>query len=151
MQPNSNFSVQSTRQLNDKHLRLTSLNQPPGLQTDILRASPGDSRSSALNIKGDSFDRKDRVGRDEDDDFYRFDLSKTREIKITVENREGIFGPDLKFRLLKSNGSQITSREVQQTEDESVTRELKKGTYYIKVESDGESVPYRLRYKSSSP
>ncbi|MBW4466562.1 MAG: PPC domain-containing protein [Pegethrix bostrychoides GSE-TBD4-15B] len=140
---------QSARLLN------SSLSSSASIWTDSpfgsLRASPGDSRSSALQIKKDSFDRKDRVGRDEDDDFYRFDLSKTRDIKITVQNREGIFGPDLKFRLLRSNGSQIKSREVQQTQDESISRELKKGTYYIKVESDGQSVPYRLRYKSSEP
>jgi len=148
MSPNPFPLKQSTRQLNDNYSRLTLPSSQPG---GLLRASPGDSRSSALKINSNSFDRKDRVGSKEDDDYYRFDLSKTRDIKITVENREGIFGPDLKFRLLKSNGSQITSREVQQTQDESISRELKKGTYYIKVESDGKSVPYRLRYKSSSP
>lgn len=113
----------------------------------ILRASPGDSRSSALRIKSSDFSRKDRVGEDEGDDYYRFQLSRRDEVRISVENREFFLGPSLRFRLQRSNGSTLESERVRGDDEETIRETLNSGTYYIRVSSDGESVPYRLRFR----
>ncbi len=115
-------------------------------------AGTGDSRSQPFKIDGKtSYSDSDRVGDDEGDKYYRFKLSKTREVKISVENNESIFGPSLDFRLLDKNGNKIKSLNVDGKDEEDIKRELNKGTYYIKVESNGESVPYELHYKSEEP
>lgn len=114
-----------------------------------LRASPGDSRSRALRIKSSEFSRKDRVGEEEGNDYYRFDLSRRSEVEIEVENREFFLGPSLKFSLQRSNGSTIKSQKVFGGRDETINRTLDRGTYYIRVTSGGESVPYRLEYDRS--
>lgn len=117
-----------------------------------LRAA-GDSRSDPFRIDSStSYKRSDRVGDDAGgDDYYRFKLSKKRDIEISVENDEFFLGPSLDFRLLNKNGGKIKSREVDGGDTEEIERTLGKGTYFIKVESGGESVPYRLKYKSESP
>lgn len=114
-----------------------------------LRAT-GDSRSNPFRINSSSYKRSERVGDDEGKDYYRFNLSGRREIEISVENREFFLGPSLDFRLLNNRGSKIKSREVNGGRTEEIERTLGKGTYYIKVESGGESVPYRLKFKSKS-
>lgn len=112
----------------------------------------GDSRSNPFRIdSSSSYKRSERVGDDEENDYYRFKLSRKREVEISVENREFFLGPSLDFRLLNNSGGTIKSREVDGDDTEEIERTLNKGTYFIKVESDGESVPYRLRFKSSSP
>ncbi|MCU0523940.1 MAG: PPC domain-containing protein [Elainella sp. Prado103] len=130
---------------------LSNRNSQPllGVGRSALRASPGDSRSRALRIKSSSFSRKDRVGEDEGNDYYRFDLSRRSEVEIEVENREFFLGPSLTFRLQRSNGSTIKSRKVFGNNDETIERTLDRGTYYIRVSSGGESVPYRLEYDRS--
>lgn len=112
-----------------------------------MRAEPGDSRSSALRIKSSDFSRKDRVGDDEGDDYYRFDLSRRTEVRISVENREFFLGPSLKFRLQRSSGSTIESETVRGNDEDTIRKKLDSGTYYIRVSSEGESVPYRLRFR----
>jgi hypothetical protein len=113
----------------------------------VLRASPGDSRSQALRIKSSDFSRRDRVGEDEGDDYYRFDLNRRVEVRISVENREFFIGPSLKFRLQRSNGSTIESETVRGDDEDTIRKRLDSGTYYIRVSSNGESVPYRLRFR----
>lgn len=114
-----------------------------------LRAGPGNTRSTALRIKDRTFSRKDRVGEDEGNDYYRLDLPRRSKVKIFVENREFIFGPSLTFRLQRSSGSTIDSEKVTGLDEESIRKTLDKGTYYIRVSSGGESVPYRLKYERS--
>lgn len=114
-------------------------------------AGTGDSRSEPFKIDGKtSYSDKDRVGDDEGDKYYRFKLSQKREVKIEVENNESIFGPSLDFRLLDKNGNKIKSVNVDGNDEDDIKRELNKGTYYIKLESNGNSVPYELHYKSES-
>jgi hypothetical protein len=113
----------------------------------------GDSRSDPFRIDNtNSYERSDRVGDDAGgDDYYRFKLSKKRDIEISVENDEFFLGPSLDFRLLNKGGKVIKSREVDGGDTDEIERTLGKGTYFIKVESGGESVPYELKYKSESP
>lgn len=117
----------------------------------VLRAT-GDSRSDPFRINNrNSFRRSDRVGDDEGDNFYRFQLSRRRKIEISVENREFFLGPSLDFKLLNNSGGTIRSDEVDGDDTEEIERTLNRGTYFIKVESGGESVPYRLRFRSKPP
>jgi hypothetical protein len=116
-----------------------------------LRAT-GDSRSNPFKIDSkNSYRRSERVGDDEGNDFYRFKLSRRREVEISVFNKEFFIGPSLDFRLLNNSGGKIKSRKVRGSIIEEIERTLSKGTYFIKVESGGESVPYRLRFRSESP
>ncbi len=149
----SKFSALSRESLSNRfdQAALTPLKFSKSSDGRTLRAT-GDSRSDPFKIDGrSSYKRSDRVGEDEGNDYYRFKLSRKREIEISVENREFFLGPSLDFRLLKNNGGKIKSREVRGNNQEEIERTLSKGTYFIKVESGGESVPYRLRFKSESP
>lgn len=120
--------------------------------SDGLSRATGDSRSDPFKIDNrNSYKRSDRVGDDEGDDYYRFRLSSQREVELSVENREFFLGPSLDFRLLNNSGRTINSREVDGDDTEEIERTLGRGTYFIKVESDGESVPYRLKFKSELP
>jgi hypothetical protein len=111
----------------------------------------GDSRSDPFRIDNrNSYRRSDRVGDDEGKDFYRFQLSRRREVEISVRNREFFLGPSLDFKLLNNSGSTIKSRRVRGDNTREIERTLSAGTYFIKVESGGESVPYRLSFKSES-
>lgn len=138
----SPFKNSATRSLKLNRSSLDN-SQPPS----VLRAEPGDSRSTAFKITESSFKESDRVGDDEGNDYYRFDLTGKSEIKIEVENNESFLGPSLDFRLLDKNGNKIQSVNVDGGDDEELNRTLGKGTYYIKVESGGESVPYELKFK----
>lgn len=117
----------------------------------VTTSKTGDSRSNPFKINGNEYSRSDRVGDDEGDDYYRFDLKNKREIKISVQNKEFFLGPALDFRLLDKNGNKIKSKHVYGDDTEDIKRDLNKGTYYIKVESGGNSVPYKLKFKSQSP
>lgn len=112
--------------------------------------TPGSSRSTALKITDNTFKKSDRVGEQQGDDYYRFDLTSKRNIDISVLNQESIFGPSLDFRLLDKKGKQIKARQVEGADEEDIERALNQGTYYILVESEGENVPYRLNYKNKS-
>ncbi len=114
-----------------------------------FRASPGNNRSTALKIKDRKFSRKDRVGEEEGNDYYRFDLSRRSKVKISVQNGEFLFGPSVTFKLQRSSGSTIESEKVTGLSEDSIRKTLDSGIYYIRVSSGGESVPYRLKYERS--
>ncbi len=135
------FSNRSSAPLSPQFLRFSSRSSAG------LRAAPGDSRSRALQIKSSDFSRRDRVGEDEGDDYYRFVLNRRDEVRISVENREFFLGPSLKFRLQRSNGSTIESETVRGNDEDTIRKTLSSGTYFIRVSSGGESVPYRLRFR----
>jgi Bacterial pre-peptidase C-terminal domain len=134
------FSDQNTKKTSLQSFRF-------GSSSAVLRAEPGDSRSSALRINSSDFSRRDRVGEDEGDDYYRFDLGRRTEVRISVENREFFLGPSLRFRLQRSNGSTIEAENVRGNDEDTIRRRLDSGTYFIRVSSGGESVPYRLRFR----
>lgn len=148
----SGLSGASLRNQRFSQTELNALKFNKSSNGQTLRAT-GDSRSDPFRIdNSNSYERSDRVGDDAGgDDFYRFRLSRKRDIEISVENEEFFLGPSLDFRLLNKNGNVIKSREVGGGDTDDIERTLGKGTYFIKVESDGESVPYELKYNSESP
>lgn len=115
------------------------------------------SRSSAIRIRRSGFRDFRRVGRRENDPrYYRFSLRRSGRVDISVQNREfgGIFGfstPTVKVRLERSNGRTLSRRTVEGGEFEFISRRLSRNTtYYIRVSSSGQSVPYRLALRTRS-
>lgn len=114
----------------------------------LIRANA--SRSEATRITRSGFRDTNRVGRREDDPvYYRFTLRRSGRIDISIQNREAggffsFFTPSLQIRLERSNGRNIRSLTVEGGEFEHLARNLDRGTYYIRVTSGGESVPFRL-------
>lgn len=112
--------------------------------------STGNSRSNPFRIRSSSYSRSSRVGDRPGDKFFRFELSGTREVRISVRNREFFRDPSLEFRLQNNQGRTLRSREVDGGTRRTIERDLGRGTYFIRVESDGESVPFRLEFRRRS-
>lgn len=134
----------------------TSLQRSGSLGTTELSQSRA-SKSSAIRIRRSVFRDFRRVGRRENDPrYYRFSLRRSGRVDISVQNREfgGIFGfstPTVKVRLERSNGRTLSRRTVEGGEVEFITRRLDRNTtYYIRVSSSGQSVPYRLGLRTRS-
>lgn len=122
----------------------------PGNRIFSVRASgnPGNSRSDALTIKNYPYNNEARIGSDENgSDFYKIKQDKDKKIKfkIYVENDEGVLGPSLTFSLQNKNGKTLDSDKVSGRDDDEIVRKLGKGTFYIKVSTEGESVPYDIK------
>lgn len=112
--------------------------------------NPGNSQNKALTIKNYPYDNEARIGDDENgSDYYKIKQDKDKQIKFTieVENDEGIFGPSLTFALQNKNGKTLASDKVSGTDSDEIEKKLGKGTYYIKVSTDGESVPYDIEVR----
>lgn len=112
---------------------------------------PSASKSNAIRIRRSGFKDSRRVGRREDDPrYYRFKVKQSGRIEISVRNREtggfwSFFTPVLRVRLERSDGRVLSRRIVEGGEFEHITRRLERGkTYYIRISSLGDSVPYRL-------
>ncbi|WP_143467482.1 hypothetical protein [Leptolyngbya ohadii] len=134
-------------------MNASSFTDRPG--TDSLLGTPA---SFSLRKKDESFKigtkssykRTDRIGDDEGRDFYEFKLNERSRIRIGVTNREFLFGPSLEIRLEKKGSSEKIRRTALGGATAVFDRRLSKGTYTLRVSSDGESVPYRLTYRRNS-
>ncbi|WNZ25056.1 hypothetical protein HJG54_20840 [Leptolyngbya sp. NK1-12] len=130
--------------------RSTSFGHSSSVGTmELIR--PRASKSNAIRIRRSGFQDFRRVGRRENDPrYYRFTLKRSGRIDISVQNREfgGFLGfptPTLKVRLERSNGKVLNRRTVRGGEFGFISRRLDRNTtYYIRISSSGESVPYRL-------
>jgi len=123
--------------------------------TGSIRSSA--SKSNAIRIRKSGFRDSRRVGRRENDPrYYRFSLRRSGRVDISIQNREAggfwaFFSPLLRVRLERSNGRVVSRRIVEGGEFERITRRLERGvTYYIRISSLGESVPYRLGLRTRS-
>jgi hypothetical protein len=123
--------------------------------TELIR--PSASKSSAIRIRRSGFRDSRRVGRRENDPrYYRFSLRRSGRVDISIQNREAggfwtFFTPLLRVRLEHSDGRVVSRRIVEGGEFERITRRLERGkTYYIRITSLGESVPYRLGLRTRS-
>lgn len=114
--------------------------------------NPGNSRDKALTIKNYPYKNEARIGDDENgSDYYKIKQDKDKQIKFTieVENDEGVIGPSLTFALQNKNGKTLASDQVSGTDSDEIVKKLGKGTYYIKVSTGGESVPYDIEVRKN--
>jgi hypothetical protein len=112
---------------------------------------PRASKNKAIRIRKSVFRDSRRVGKRENDPrYYRFSLRRSGRVEISVQNLEvaGLLGfsvPTVKVRLERNNGKVLNRRTVEGGEFELISRKLDRDiTYYIRISSSGNSVPYRL-------
>ncbi|HEY9631221.1 MAG TPA: hypothetical protein V6C84_28350 [Coleofasciculaceae cyanobacterium] len=119
-------------------------------------ATPRATRSQAIRITRSGFQDSGRVGTREDDPiFYRFTLNTRTRVRVSAKNKEagGLFSalvPELRLILERSNGSRIRKQSAEGGEVESITATLARGTYFVRVTSGGQSVPYDFGFKSGA-
>jgi Bacterial pre-peptidase C-terminal domain len=103
---------------------------------------PGDATQNALDtglLNGANRSYKGRVsGRDKD--FYRFDLSETGNINLSLSNLR----KDVELSLLDSSGHEVSRSMNDNSSQEVLTQSLNAGTYFVQVSRFGSS---RARYK----
>ena len=75
------------------------------------------------------------------DDVYKFVLTGTRNVTFKTT---GVAGEDLSLALLRSDGSQIVAANVSNSPNETLTRTLTGGTYFIRVRGLNGSTNYTL-------
>lgn len=76
--------------------------------------------------------------------------TRTKKIKfvIQVKNKEDtFFNPSLDFELQNSRGKVIEQDGVAPTDTDKIVRKLGKGTFYVRVTTNGNSVPYEIQVK----
>lgn len=141
--------------LNDAPRSTFSLHSSSDGTTELSHSRA--SKSQAIRIRRSVFRDVRRVGRRENDPrYYRFSLRRSGRVDISVQNLEagGIFGfstPTAKVQLERSNGKTLSRRTVEGGEFEYINRRLDRNTtYYIRVSSSGQSVPYRLALRTRS-
>jgi hypothetical protein len=149
------FTKRSDSVFNDVPLSTSFLRSSSVGTTELVR--PSASRSSAIRIRRSGFRDSRRVGRQENDPrYYRFSLRRAGRVEISIQNREAggfwsFFTPILRVRLERSNGNVLSRRIVEGGEFERITRRLERNkTYYIRISSSGDSVPYRLGLRTRS-
>ncbi|MBI4783167.1 MAG: T9SS type A sorting domain-containing protein [Oscillatoriophycideae cyanobacterium NC_groundwater_1537_Pr4_S-0.65um_50_18] len=114
------------------------------------------TRSQAIRITRSRFQDSGRVGTREDDPiFYRFTLNTRTQVRVSAKNKEagGIFSalvPELQIVLERSNGRRIRKQSAEGGEVESITARLDRGTYFVRITSGGQSVPYDFGFRSGA-
>lgn len=98
------------------------------------------------NLSGKvSYQRKDSVGSNNASDFFKVTLSKSSRFKASLNDLTG----DANLWLLKSNGKTLSKSTRSGNRSEVVQGNLKAGTYYIQVATNGNSAGYSLNLKGS--
>ncbi|WP_303862102.1 S8 family serine peptidase [Cylindrospermopsis raciborskii] len=82
----------------------------------------------------------DFVGSSDTNDYYRFDLSQTSNFNLSLTG----LSADADTQLLNSSGTVIQSSQNGGTASESISRNLKSGTYYVRVYSYSGNTNYTL-------
>lgn len=135
-------------------VRFNKLNQPA--RSLFGSAAPGSSPNSAKNIGtlGRSYSYAGDVG-GPDLDHFRFKLSTKRDFRIAVEN-EG--RRNIITSLLDSDGQLLFIRNkplsvVVRPDKESgfIVRNLRQGTYFVRLSSGGRGEDYRMSLQTQSP
>lgn len=108
---------------------------------DTTIADPaGDNRNTALNLgtlaNGQQVQYTEVVGPQDFADFYKFTITGTAMVSIDLD----VVGGDPQMLLVKSNSTVVIARSTNgEGEDESILRNLGKGTYFVKVWNVGET------------
>jgi len=126
------------------------LNEPL-LQKTTSRASastaaisdPGNTRNTAYKIGSlDAVSKTftDSVASTDQNDYYQFSISKSSRFKLTLTGLKA----DANVQLLSSTGTLLNQSTQVGTANESLSRTLAPGTYYVRVYQSTGSTPYTL-------
>ncbi|MDB9423794.1 S8 family serine peptidase [Microcystis aeruginosa CS-564/01] len=88
----------------------------------------------------------DFVGSTDSNDYYRFSLGDTSDFSLNLTG----LSANANVSLLDSNGSVITKSTNGGTSNESITRQLNAGTYYVRVYPRSGSTNYNLSLAAAS-
>lgn len=135
-------------------VRFNKLNQPA--RFSFGSSAPGNSPDSAKNIGtlGRSYSFSGDVG-GRDLDHFKFKISNKQDFRIAIEN-EG--NRNIITSLLDSRGELLFIRNnplsvVVRPDKESgfIVRNLKKGTYFVRLSSGGRGEDYNMSLETQSP
>ena len=139
----TNFGIRRILPEGTYHVRVRSYDSSTGPYTLRLTADEvvdhGDARSSATRVALPS-ETKGRIEPSSDVDYFRFEVSETRE--VTIETTGGL---DTVGTLYDSEGAELASNDNDGSRyNFSIRRSLSRGTYYVRVGADRYGL-YRLR------
>ncbi|MEM9215259.1 MAG: C2 family cysteine protease [Cyanobacteria bacterium P01_F01_bin.150] len=120
---------------------------------DILDNTPATARN--MDILTGLKKREGHVGSGDTIDFYSFDLSRIRDVTLTLGNLEG----NASLRLIhdKNNNNQIDAGEVVASSNrsgeraETINKVLNKGNYFAEIKQDIGSSSYEFRGLAKAP
>jgi Bacterial pre-peptidase C-terminal domain len=142
----------TTTRRQSRNVQVAQMEQIEGRSMFSVAASPVSSylsnfdntRGGAVNV-GDvsnrSVTRNNGVASTDTQDFYRFTVNRTTNVKVALS---GLFA-DVDVSLQNVNGTVLASSTRSGTANESITRNLSRGTYFVRVYSyDRETSIYTL-------
>ena len=152
----SNSSESITRQLNAgtyyvrvyPHSGSTNYNLSLAAASVTIPDNAGNTLATArdITIGATPTSYSDFVGSTDTNDYYRFSLGDTSDFSLNLTG----LSADADVSLLDSNGSVITSSTNGGTSNESVTRQLNAGTYYVRVYPYSGSTNYNLSLSATT-
>jgi hypothetical protein len=104
---------------------------------------PGNDEDSALEAGDLSSSKRlyrDQVGRRDNHDFYRVDLTQNSTLQAALSGLRG----DADLRLLDRSGNQVLLSSRDGNAGESIRRQLAAGTYFLQVTQSDSSTRYKL-------
>ncbi|MEO0840379.1 MAG: S8 family serine peptidase [Cyanobacteria bacterium J06643_5] len=109
----------------------------------------GNSLNNAREIAVDSQTKSisDWVGKADSQDYYKFNLANTSDLKVAVDG----LSADADLRLLSGEGNILLSSLNSGAASESITQTLEAGNYYLKLYSYNNSETYYNLKLSASP
>lgn len=131
----STQTLQSVDNLTGQNLKTTLVD--PGNSLDSARNL--DSLTNTSQVVSDSINSNDL------DDYYRFNLSSTSDLKLNLNG----LNANADLQLLDRNGKQIQTVKKTGTQAESINRKLNAGDYYVRVYGDSNSTDYTLNLSST--
>ena len=152
----SNSSESITRQLNAgtyyvrvyPHSGSTNYNLSLAAASVTIPDNAGNTLATArdITIGATPTSYSDFVGSTDTNDYYRFSLGDISDFSLNLTG----LSADADVSLLDSNGSVITSSTNGGTSNESVTRQLNAGTYYVRVYPYSGSTNYNLSLSATT-
>jgi Calpain family cysteine protease/Bacterial pre-peptidase C-terminal domain len=127
---------------------LQSVDNLTGQDLKTTLVDPGNSLDSARNL--DSLTNtsqvvSDSINSNDLNDYYRFNLSSTSDLKLNLNG----LNSNADLQLLDRNGKQIQTAKKTGTQAESINRKLNAGDYYVRVYADSNSTDYTLNLSST--
>lgn len=145
----SNFSPSSSTESSHSAFSINRTSSGSLFDTQVSFGLRRSNESFNIGTKS-SYSKRNRVGNDEGKDFFNFKLNGRSRVRIGVTNQEFLFGPRLEIQLEKKGSSERLRRTAIGGGTAAFDRRLSRGTYTLRVSSNGESVSYRLTYRKNS-